>query len=111
MTCQFTEDKRLWVPSSKEQKVFPPSVHMHLGRGLSSLARSNHSSCLDLDSWRDEDMQTVRPSFSESDLSSLFGKDENKKMELDTRQLHPASETSSSEQAESQDIEMCDGIE
>uniref|UniRef100_A0A7S0QD48 Uncharacterized protein n=1 Tax=Cryptomonas curvata TaxID=233186 RepID=A0A7S0QD48_9CRYP len=97
--------------SSKELKVFPPSVHMHLGRGLSSLAKSKHSSCFDLDTCRDEDMQPIRPTFSESDLSSLFDKDENKNMELEIRQMQPASETSSSEQADSQDIEMCDGIE
>jgi hypothetical protein len=99
------------VQSSNETKVFPPSAHMHLGRGLSSRAKSRHTSCFDLDTCRDEDMLPVRPSLSESDLSSLFDKDENKNMELEIRQTQSASETSSSEQADSQDTDMCDRIE
>ncbi len=96
---------------SKAAMGIPPSVHMHLGRGLSSHFRSRHTSCFDLDAYKDEDMGQLRPSFSESDLSSLFDKDGYKNMELDMKRIQPSSETSSSEQAESQDIEMCDGIE
>ncbi len=92
---------------SKDSTGIPPSIHMHLGRGLSSLVRSRHTSCFDLD----QHVELLRPSFSESDLSSLFDKQEIKKMELDLNRMQSASETYSSEHADAQDIEMRDGNE
>ena len=55
---------------SKDPTGIPPSIHMHLGRGLSSLVRSRHTSCFDIDALRDEHVEQLRPSFSESDLES-----------------------------------------
>ena len=47
---------------------------MRLGRGLSNIVKSKHSSCFDMGACFDEDMGQggARQSFSESDISSLF---------------------------------------
>jgi hypothetical protein len=49
----------------------PPSLHMHLGRGLSSLAKSRHRFLL-FDSQEEENDEEVQTALSESDLLSLF---------------------------------------
>lgn len=75
----MTAQERVDVPSvqtSCAQPLPPPSLHMHLGRGLSSIAKSRR-----LVSWFDEGSQPaiqrpdepeVRSALSETDLLSLF---------------------------------------
>ena len=59
-------------PASQGEAAYPESSHMRLGRGLSSLAKSRHSSCFDMELCYDKELDMAQTSLSESDLSSLF---------------------------------------
>ena len=67
--------------------LYPPSSHMQLGRGLSNFAKSRRSSCFEMGTCLDEEMEAsgARPSFSESDIASLLGASENTQIN-DTKQ-------------------------
>jgi len=104
MTAQ--DDERVDVPSvqtSCSQQLPPPSLHMHLGRGLSSIAKSRR-----LVSWFDEGSQAVkhrpdeveeRSALSETDLLSLF--------ELPVSNESSSSMARSSNSALNEDPKLC----
>jgi hypothetical protein len=66
-----TDMKRMALPTS-ESVTFPPSLHMRLGHGLTSMSKFKHVSCRDVGIDNEDITHCLRPSLSESDLSRLF---------------------------------------
>jgi hypothetical protein len=72
---------KLLEPASQGDIAYPESSHMRLGRGLSSLVKSRHSSCFDMGLCYDKELVMAQTSLSESDLLSLFESSSNVSIE------------------------------
>ena len=58
---------------------YPPSSHMQLGCGLSNVANTRRSSCFEMGTCFDEEIESsdARPSLSDTDIASLLGTSDN----------------------------------
>jgi hypothetical protein len=62
----------LLFPRKDFQCEAPPSKFMHLGSGISNVAKSPIVSCFDVELYADEDLSD-QDGLSETDLVALFG--------------------------------------